>query len=646
MGRLDVRRNPTPEAVREFSRAVLRDVEALEAMLEGGMLESGVRRIGAEQEVFLTDADMAPACIASDLLEDLSGDSRFTSELARFNLEMNLEPVVAGPDLLSEFRSRLEDGLATLDAAARRRGARVVLTGILPTLGKSHLGADSMMPIERYHALNEAVMKLAGGTLRLSLQGIDEVQMEHDSAMVEACNTSFQVHWQADPESFAQQYNIAQAILAPVLAAAVNSPMFLGRRLWRETRIALFQQATDIRPSSPYPRERLPRVWFGEEWLSGSAAELFKDNIMRYRLLLSAVLVEDPGEVLEAGGVPELSALQLHNGTIYRWNRPCFGVFDGRPHVRIECRALPAGPTIIDEVANAAFWIGLMGSGADAFGDVTERMRFDAARANFIAAARLGLDAGFDWLDGNHASARPLIRDVLLPVARDGLRSLGVRDDDASRYLGIIDRRVETGMTGAQWLIRSDLALRDVCPRPERLATLTTEMARMAATATPVHEWPIARRGNSRSRAGYERVENCMTTDLITVLEDDAVDVVAFIMDQRGVRQLLVENDEGRLVGLVSYRSLLRVLVLGRVTKFGTPVPVRDIMVSDLITVEPATPTVEAIRIMRENRITALPVVQDERLVGIVTEHDFLPVLGRLLRDEHGNGPTETKKTE
>jgi CBS domain-containing protein len=137
-----------------------------------------------------------------------------------------------------------------------------------------------------------------------------------------------------------------------------------------------------------------------------------------------------------------------------------------------------------------------------------------------------------------------------------------------------------------------------------------------------------------------------MTTDLITVLEDDAVDVVAFIMDQRGVRQLLVENDEGRLVGLVSYRSLLRVLVLGRVTKFGTPVPVRDIMVSDLITVEPATPTVEAIRIMRENRITALPVVQDERLVGIVTEHDFLPVLGRLLRDEHGNGLTETKKTE
>jgi hypothetical protein len=507
MGRLEVRRNPTPEAVREFSRAVVRDVEVLETMLERGMLESGVRRIGAEQEVFLTDADMAPACIATELLEDLSGDRRFTSELARFNLEMNLDPIVAGPDLLSEFRSRLENVLSTLEAATRRRGARVILTGILPTLGKSHLGEDSMMPIERYHALNEAVMRLAGGTLRLNLQGIDEVQMEHDSAMVEACNTSFQIHWQADPGSFAQQYNVAQAILAPVLAASVNSPMFLGRRLWRETRIALFQQAVDTRPSSPYPRERLPRVWFGDEWVSGSAAELFKDNIMRYRLLLSAVLDEDPVEVLEAGGVPELSALQLHNGTIYRWNRPCYGILDGRPHVRIECRALPAGPTVIDEIANAAFWVGLMAAGPVAFGDVASRMRFDEARANFIAAARLGLDAGFDWLDGQHSGARPLIRDVLLPIAHDGLRALGVRDDDASRYLGIIDRRVETGATGARWIVRSDLVLRDVCPRPERLATLTSEMARLAATATPVHEWPIARPDNSRPRAGYERVE-------------------------------------------------------------------------------------------------------------------------------------------
>jgi CBS domain-containing protein len=306
--------------------------------------------------------------------------------------------------------------------------------------------------------------------------------------------------------------------------------------------------------------------------------------------------------------------------------------------VRIECRALPAGPTIVDEIANAAFWIGLMAAGPDAFGDVAGRMRFDDARASFIAAARLGLDAAFDWLDGRHYGARALIRDVLLPVANDGLRSLGVRDDDVTRYLDIIDRRVESGSTGAHWLIRSDLALRDVCPRPERLATLTAEMARLAATSTPVHEWPIARPGNSRPRAGYERVENCMTTDLFTVHEDDSVDIVAFIMDQRGVRQMLVENDDGGLVGLVTWRSLLRFLVVGQVTGLGAPVPVRDIMASKIITVEPATPTVDAIRIMREHRVTSLPVVQDGRLVGIVTEHDFLPILARLL----GNGPARS----
>jgi CBS domain-containing protein len=632
MGRLDVRRNPTPEAIREFSRAVVRDVEVLEAMLERGMLESGVRRIGAEQEVFLTDASWAPACIAAELLEDLD-DPHFSSEIARFNLELNLRPIDAGPALLSTLRSRLEELLGTLDAAARRRGARVVLTGILPTLGKSNLGQDSMMPIERYFALNEAVMKRAGGTLHVKLQGIDELQMEHDSVMVEACNTSLQLHWQADPDTFAAEYNVAQAVLGPVLAVAVNSPMFLGRRLWRETRIALFQQAVDTRPSSSYPRDRLPRVWFGDSWASGSAAELFKENVLRYSLLLAAVLEEDPAAILEAGGVPELSALQLHNGTIYRWNRPCYGILDGRPHVRIECRALPAGPTILDEVANAAFWIGLMAAVREQFGDVSQRMSFDDARANFIAAARLGLDAAFDWLDGEHLSARKLIRGTLLPVAREGLHSLGVDADDVDRYLHIIDRRAETGATGARWLIRSDLALREQMARPERLATLTAEMSRLAAAGAPVHEWPVASPSSQPPRTRYDRVENCMTTDLFTVREDDAVDVVAFIMKQKGVRQLLVEDDDGRLVGLISYRSLLRVLVLGQLTRLGAPVPVRDIMVSDIATVEPATPTLDAIRTMRENNVTALPVIQDGRLVGIVSEHDFLPILAQLLGD-------------
>ncbi len=638
MGRHDVKRATAPESRRSFTRAILRDIDALDRMLAAGQVESGVRRIGAEQEMFLTDRAGRPAPLAIELLDAIQ-DARFTTEIARFNVEANLDPIRVDATALSVLHAAVTDVVAAARAAAAGLGARVVLTGILPTLTRPDLTLANLTPRARYAALNEAVMEHAGGRIRLRIQGPDELLVEHDSVMLEGCNTSFQIHLQVDPAAFATTYNAAQALAGPLLAGCTNSPMLFGRRLWAETRIALFQQSIDTR-GGDFPREQLPRVWFGSDWLRGSVIDLFRENLVRHRLLLVTEPEEDPLAVLAAGGVPRLDALQLHNGTVYRWHRPCYGVLDGRPHLRIECRMLPAGPTVVDEVANAALWVGAVTAGARALGDVTERMRFDDARGNFVAAARLGLDAGFTWLDGARISAPELLTRELIPLAREGLTGLGIAVADIDRYMGVIEQRVTSGRTATSWIVRSDQALRDCATRPACLSALTAAMSLRSADDAPVHTWPlITARELDELPACYDRVEHCMTADLLTVHEDDAVDLVAFLMHQRGLRQILVEDSAQRLVGIISYRSLLRTLATGRLETLDRTIPVREIMQRDVVTVPIGTPTADAIRLMRDRDVTALPVLDGGRLVGIVTEHDFLPVLAMLLRQAtHGAG--------
>lgn len=646
MGRHDVQRATAPEARRSFTRAILRDIQALEHLLAAGMIETGVRRIGAEQELFLTDRSGRPAPIAMELLGSLR-DGRFTTEIARFNIEANLDPIEVDGAALSTLHAALTDVVSTARIAAARHSANIVLTGILPTLTRADLTPAHLTPGQRYAALNEAVMENAGGRIRLRIQGPDELLVEHDSVVLEGCNTSFQVHLQVDPAAFIATYNAAQALAGPILAACVNSPMLFGRRLWAETRIALFQQSIDTRTHADHPREQLPRVWFGDAWQRGSIVEIFRENLTRHRLLLVAETDEDPVERILSGDVPALEALQLHNGTVYRWNRPCYGVLHGRPHLRIECRMIPSGPTVVDEVANAALWIGAVSAGASAFDPIGDRMRFDDARGNFVAAARLGLDAGFTWLGGERLSASGLLLDRLLPLARQGLVDLGIAEHDIDRYLGIIEQRVATGQTGASWLVRSDQALRDCAPRAACLSSITWTLADRAASDLPVHEWPLlTAREMDEHPACYERVEDCMTADLLTVHEDDAVDLVAFLMHQRPLRQILVEDAAQRLVGIISWRSLLRMLATGRLDAIDRTIPVREIMERDVVTVPIGTLTADAIRLMRERDVTALPVLDNGRLVGIVTEHDFLPVLAGLLRQTPASGEAERTRSE
>lgn len=624
----------TPGQTRAFSKALLRDLRALDRMLAEGLIESGVRRIGAEQEMFLVDKGWRAAPKATEVLERLDCN-RFGTELALYNLEANLEPCTLGGSCLSEMERRLAELVQEARSAAAELEAEVVLTGILPTLTKSDVSTRNLTPRDRYHALDRALSAMrAGNPYKLRIEGADELHMEHDSVMLESCNTSFQVHLQVDPQDFAGVYNVAQAVTAPVMAAAVNSPFLFGKHLWHETRIALFQQSIDTRSGSVHMRDLLPRVRFGEAWIRHSVSELFQEDVARFRVLLTREVEEDPLLVLDEGGVPRLQALQLHNSTVYRWNRPCYGITAGKPHVRIECRVLPSGPTVRDEVANAAFWIGLVLGARAEYGDVSERIAFDDAKSNFLSAARHGLKAGFRWLDGRVVGARDLILEESLGLARAGLASVGVDSSDVDDYLGVVRDRVEARQTGARWMLNSAQHMKQHSTRAEWLAALTAGMVSREKSGEPCHLWdPVHLEEGGGGRVSYLRVEQFMTTSLFTVHEDELVDMVAFLMDRKQIRHVLVEDDAHALVGIVSYRSVLRLMAEGFDGASHDAPAVKAIMERDPISVQPDTRTLEAIDLMRQHRVSCLPVVNEGKLVGIVSERDFLPIAYDLLEE-------------
>ncbi len=633
MGEHDVKELDS-ESLRAFTRRLLGDLQALEIMLRDGRFESGVRRIGSEQELFLLDRRFRPAPIAVELLETLR-DEHFTTEVARFNLEFNTDPLEFGGDCLSRMERQLTELLDKARRGAHKLDSEVVMIGILPTIDISDLTLENMTPKPRYFALNEAMRRLRGKDWEFYIKGTDELIIRHDSVMVEACNTSFQAHYQVGPEEFAALYNLTQAVAAPVLAAACNSPLLFGRRLWRETRIALFQQSVDHRAAGLHLREQAPRVSFGRRWVDDSVLEILQEDITRFKVLLSSEIDEDALQVLASGGVPALKALRLHNGTIYRWTRPCYGILGGKPHLRIENRILPSGPTIVDEMANAAFWFGLLSGLSRTYPDIRRVMEFDTANENFIAAARQGLRAQFGWPGHQQVPADELILEELLPVAREGLQLRGIAPADSDRYLGLVEDRVRSKKTGAQWQLDSFAALRDRGGRAERLAAITAAAVEHQKVGQPVHGWPLA----TLEQAGgwekhYARLEQYMTTDLVTVGPDEGIELVATLMKWKNIRHIPVEDANHRLIGIVTQRALVA-CIAERAADLGQgTIPVRDVMSPEVVSVPPETSTLEAIELMRRHKIGSLPVVKDGRLVGIVTEYDFLIIAGQLLEKE------------
>lgn len=635
MGEHDVSENRA-EALRKFTKALLDDIRALEKMIDDGQIESGVRRIGAEQEMFLIGRDMNVAPKSVQVLETAS-DDRLTTELAQFNLEANLSPREFGGTCLREMEAEIVETVNIARAAAREHDADVLLTGILPTLRKSDLGLDNLTPAPRYRELNRCIRELRGGDFHIMIKGVDEFETTHDNVMLESCNTSFQIHFQVAAEEFAPLYNLAQFVTAPVLAAAVNSPVLFQKRLWAETRVALFERSIDTRRDKRMERPSSARVHFGEGWLDTSVLEVFKRDVSRFRVMLSRELDEDPLVVLRRGGIPELNALRLHNGTVWRWNRACYGIGGGVPHLRIENRVLPAGPTVVDEVANAAFFFGLMIALGDRFAKIDEVMPFDDVKSNFFAAGRHGLQAQFSWLGERTVTAQELIVSELLPAARDGLITRGIDLEDVDRYLGILQERVTSGKTGTRWFMGSLAAMDRSATVDVRYRTLTKSMLEHSHAGHPVHQWPRAVIDDKARplKASLETVSQLMSTDLFTVRPGDIIDLAAALMDWERVRHVPVEDDDGRLVGLLSHRQLLRQLTQRSQEADGEAERprVEELMTRDPVTAKPDTPTLQAIRTMRERKVSCLPVVRDGKLVGLLSERDLINVTARLLEE-------------
>jgi CBS domain-containing protein/gamma-glutamyl:cysteine ligase YbdK (ATP-grasp superfamily) len=635
---------------RMFMRACLSDLRALERMLAEGMFEKGVARIGSEQEMFLVDRSFHAAPAALKVLQRLD-DPHYTTELGLFNLELNADPQPFAGKGLAQMEAQLNELYVKVQRISAELEVQPVLTGILPTLGKTDLSMSNMVPNPRYLTLNRVMTGMRGDGYDISIKGLDELVAKHDSLMFEACNASFQVHLQvADPDRFGHAYNIAQLLLAPALAVGTNSPTLFGKRLWAETRIALFEQSCDIRTPALHARDRAARVSFGKEWVGNSVLEIFKDNLARFRPLVGTEQEEDANVLLERGEIPQLKALRLHNGTIYRWNRACYGISEnGKPHLRIELRVLPSGPTIVDEVANAALWLGLMSELTATIEDLPARMDFDHAQANFYAAARDGLAARFTWLDSEETLAQPLILEKLLPLAEKGLARAGVDDADAKKYLGIIDERVRSQRTGSSWMLRSLHGMKSRGSQGERLNAVVAATIERQKTGRPVVEWERARLDEIYgSRGGYNKVSQYMQTDLVAVQPDDPIELVADLMSWERVRYVAVEDAKGVLVGLVTSRAVLRHFVglaksrdSGEAPKSGQELDgfcVADIMrkEKDILTVTPDTLTVDAIALMRRQRVGCLPVVQDGHIVAMITEEDFMGIAAEMLDQRLG----------
>lgn len=607
---------------KDFLYHLLNDVKALEMMIEQDVFEKGIQRIGAEQEICLVDKNFRPSFNALQLLDKIN-DPHFTTELALFNLEINLDPIELNGACFSQIDKELSDLISHGDSVANDfDGTKIILTGILPTLRKRDMVFKNITPYPRYKVLNKVLKGIRQDDFMLKIKGVDELILNHKSILFEGCNTSFQVHLQIPLNELVDKYNWAQAIAGPVLSIAANSPLLLGRELWSETRIALFQQSVDLRNRSYLLREQKPRVSFGSEWIKNSVIELYKDDIVRYTPLLTTDFKEDAVAKLKMGEIPKLEAIGVHNGTIYRWNRLCYGQNHGLPNMRIENRYIPAGPTVQDEVANALFWVGIMQGMPDKYKKLNELLPFNEVKGNFINAARTGINTFFNWF-GKGISAKRLILTELLPIAHEGLVKSNIDRKDIEFYLNIIEKRAETRCTGSQWIKYSNRALNKKMTKDIANATLTAHMYMNQKSGIPVHEWKLAKDNHILDMdVNLIKLEKFMTTEVFVVNENDLVELVSKIMEWRNIHHVPVVDDQNRLTGLITEKNILQIKGQDK-----NVIVAKDIMVKDVITVDSETSIERANEIMQENNIGCLPILELGDLVGILTKNDLNKLL-------------------
>ena len=465
-----------------YREKVRASLDAFSRMLADSPFECDRPLTGLEIELNLVDGEAAPAMRNADVLEAIA-DPAFVTELGQWNIEINVPPDVLEGDGLARVEHRVRASLNAAEEHAAGVGAHMIMIGILPTLRQEHLSHDVLSANPRYTLLNQQILAARGEDVFLEIDGVEHLVARCDSIAPEAACTSVQFHLQVTPSNFANYWNAAQCLAGVQLAMAANSPYLFGKQLWHETRIPLFEQATDTRAEELKAQGVRPRVWFGERYIT-SIFDLFEENARYFPSLLPIVDEEDPLAVLDIGGVPTLSELTLHNGTIYRWNRPVYAVVDGRPHLRVENRVLPAGPTVADIMANAAFYFGLVRAIAEADRPLWTQMSFNAAEENFRIGARHGIDSVLFWPGLGAIPAAELVLRRLLPMAADGLDRWGVAAQHRDRLLGIIGERCRTGRNGAGWQIAA------AARHNGSLSKMLGEYRDRMHSNVPVHEWP------------------------------------------------------------------------------------------------------------------------------------------------------------
>jgi gamma-glutamyl:cysteine ligase YbdK (ATP-grasp superfamily) len=475
---------------RNYRAKLRRSLEVFARMLHERRFEDDPSLVGQEIELNLVDARGTPSMRNADVLDAIA-DPAWATEMGQFNLEINLPPRRLDGDAVAGLEQEIRGSLNAGDEKARGVGSRLVMIGILPTLRKRHVREGSMSSNERYRVLNEQIFAARGEDMRIEIDGAEQLLTHADSITPEAACTSVQLHLQVSPDTFAPHWNAAQAIAGVQVALAANSPFLFGRQLWHETRITLFEQATDTRPDELKEQGVRPRVWFGERWIT-SVFDLFEENIRYFPALLPICENEDPQAMLDSGACPQLAEMSLHNGTIYRWNRPVYAVTGGMPHLRVENRVLPAGPSVADVMANAAFYYGLVRVLAESERPIWSQMSFTTAAENLHEAARHGIAAQLYWPGLGEAPVAELVLRRLLPLAREGLARWNVAAEHADRLLGIIEQRCITGQTGAAWQIATVARLteRGGADRREALRQMTQRYIQHMHANQPVHTWP------------------------------------------------------------------------------------------------------------------------------------------------------------
>jgi hypothetical protein len=465
-------------------------LDVFEQVLATSRFCVGPPLIGLEIELNLVDAGFQPFFGNTEVLAEIT-DPAFQTELGAFNIELNVPPRPLGGQALLDLEVELRAALNAAEVRANRRGGHIVMVGILPTLLQQHLDRPGWMsPSARYVALNDSILAARGENIRLDISGPERLSTYAATLAPEAACTSVQLHLQVAPQEFAPTWNAAQALAGPQLALGANSAFFLGRQLWQETRIELFSQSTDTRPQELRNQGVRPRAWFGQRWVT-SIFDLFEENVRYFPALLPEVSDEDPAAELAAGRVPELAELRLHNGTIWRWNRPVYDVVDGQPHVRVENRVLPAGPTVVDVLANAAFYYGALRALAEQDRPVWSQMTFSAAEKNFAACARHGMDTRITWPELGEVPVIELVLRRLLPMAHEGLRRWGMSVQARDRFLGVIEARARSGRNAASWQAETVRTLQARgAGRVESLTQMLRRYCEGMHANEPVHTWP------------------------------------------------------------------------------------------------------------------------------------------------------------